>query len=215
MRIRNHRLLLAFVATAATAPLVAIAQPASAAPTFPPVSAPAAVAARCRATTSADLAKFFGNEIPRLLREDQIPGAVVSVVSGNRTVFTGGYGMADLGQRAPFSASDSLVRVASISKLFTWTAVMQQVQAGQLDLNADVNRYLKDFKIPATFPRPITLLDLMDHTAGFEDYVIGTAAHTAAGIPPLGDYLAHHMPARIQPPGEISAYSNYGAALAG
>jgi hypothetical protein len=55
----------------------------------------------------------------------------------------------------------------------------------------------------------------MDHTAGFEDYVIDTAAHTAADTPPLGDYLAHHMPARIRPPGEISAYSNYGAALAG
>ncbi len=123
--------------------------------------------------------------------------------------------MADVEHHVPASASTSLVRVASISKLFTWTAVMQQVEAGRLDLNADVNRYLKEFKIPDAFPQPMTLQNLMDHTAGFEDFVIGTAARGAADVPPLGDYLARHMPARIRPPGEVTAYSNYGAALAG
>ena len=220
MRSQKYRVLLALLAAAATVPLAEASQPASAAPASAPVSAPASPTTApadpaCATATAASLATFFDDEVPRLLRKDQIPGAVVSVVSGDRTAFTGGYGRADVARGVPFSASDSLVRVASISKLFTWTAVMQQVQAGKLDLLADVNRYLKDLKIPATFPQPITLLDLMDHTAGFEDYAIGTAGRSAADVPPLGDYLANHMPARIRPPGEITAYSNYGAALAG
>jgi CubicO group peptidase (beta-lactamase class C family) len=205
MRTQMYRVLATLVAAAATVPVAALSQPAWAAP------APSG----CQTATPADLARFFDDEIPRLLREDRIPGAVVSVVSGGTTAFAGGYGMADVEHRIPFSASTSLVRVASISKLFTWTAVMQQVEAGRLDLNTDVNRYLTDFKIPSTFPQPITLRNLMDHTAGFEDFVIGTAARSADDVPPLGDYLAHHMPARIRPPGEVSAYSNYGAALAG
>ncbi len=138
------------------------------------------------------------------LADDGVPGAVVSVVAGGETVFAEGYGRADVEHGVEFDAARSLVRIASISKLFTWTAVMQLVEAGRLDLDVDVNRYLTDFEVPATFPEPVTLQHLMDHTAGFEERVIGTAAHTAAD-----------MPARIRPPGKISAYSNYGAALAG
>ncbi len=130
-------------------------------------------------------------------------------------MFAKGYGLADVERGVAFSASRSLVRIASITKLFTWTAVMQQVETGRLDLKADVNRYLNGFQIPATYPKPVTLQTLMDHTAGFEDHVIGTGARTAADVPPLGEYLADNMPARVRPPGEISAYSNYGAALAG
>jgi CubicO group peptidase (beta-lactamase class C family) len=162
----------------------------------------AAAPALCAAPTAAALQDFFGADPP-----DAPGGTVVTVVSGDRTVFAQGYGSLD--------AQRSLIRIASISKLFTWTAVMQQVQAGRLDLNTDVNHYLKTFRIPATYPQPITLLDLMNHTAGFEDQTIGLGARTAADVQPLGDYLATHIPARIRPPGQISAYSNYGAALAG
>jgi CubicO group peptidase (beta-lactamase class C family) len=166
------------------------------------VSAAAAAPAGCVAPSAAALQEFFGAEAP------VTPGGVVvSVVSGDRTVFAQGYGTLD--------AQRSLVRIASITKLFTWTAVMQQVEAGRLDLNTDVNKYLTAFKIPATYPEPITLLTLMNHTSGFEDRIIGTAARTAADVQPLGAYLAEHMPARIRPPGEIGAYSNYGAGLAG
>ncbi|HEV7649842.1 MAG TPA: serine hydrolase domain-containing protein [Actinophytocola sp.] len=179
----------------------------------PPASA--APAPGCATATPAALADFFDRELPDRLRHDRVPGAVVSVVSGRDTVFAKGYGMADAEHGVAFSPSRSLVRIASITKLFTWTAVMQQVEAGRLDLDVDVNRYLKAFKIPATFPKPVTLRDLMDHTAGFEERIIGTAARTAADMPALEEFLADDMPARIRPPGEVAAYSNYGAALAG
>jgi CubicO group peptidase (beta-lactamase class C family) len=179
------------------------------------VAASPAAATSCPTASSPDLAAFFDGALPSRLTEAHVPGAVVSVIADGTTAFSRGYGLADAGARAPFDPARSLVRIASITKLFTWTAVMQQVQAGRLDLDADVNTYLTAFKVPATFDQPVTLRTLMDHTAGFEYSIIGTGARTAADVPPLGDYLAAHMPARIRPPGQVSAYENYGAGLAG
>jgi CubicO group peptidase (beta-lactamase class C family) len=181
-----------------------------------PVARPAwSAPADCGNPTPAALADFFDTAVPDRLAHDRVPGAVVSVVAGGRTVFAKGYGLADVEHNVAFDPARSLVRIASITKLFTWTAVMQQVEAGRLDLNADVNTYLTAFKIPSTYPEPVTLQTLMNHTAGFEDRIIGTGARTPADVAPLGRYLADNMPARIRRPGEISAYSNYGAALAG
>ena len=183
------------------------------------VAAPATSSAEtgpgCAKATPTALGDFFDGALPGGLDEYHVPGAVVSVVSGGDTVFAKGYGEADAEHGVEFDPSRSLVRIASVSKLFTWTAVMQQVEAGKLDLDTDVNRYLKDFQVPATFPEPVTLRDLMNHTAGFEERIIGTAARTAEDMPALGEILADEMPARIRPPGEMSGYSNYGAALAG
>jgi CubicO group peptidase (beta-lactamase class C family) len=180
-----------------------------------PVAPAHAAPAGCGTPTPAALAGFFDGTLPGLLARDRVPGAVVSVVAGGGTAFGKGYGSADLAGGVAFDPDRTLVRIASITKLFTWTAVMQQVEAGRLDLDADVNRYLDGFAVPATYPAPVTLRTLMDHTSGFEERVIGTGARDAAGVPPLREYLADNMPARIRPPGEISAYSNYGAALAG
>ena len=92
---------------------------------------------------------------------------------------------------------------------------MQLVEQGGLDLDRDVNDYLPGLRIPATYPRPITLAHLMTHTAGFEERAFGFYARSAADLVPLQMFLADHLPARVYPPGEVSAYSNYGAALAG
>ncbi|WP_426507830.1 serine hydrolase domain-containing protein [Dactylosporangium sp. McL0621] len=178
-----------------------------------PVSpASAAPTAGCADVTTAAVETLVDEQLQPFIRNDKVPGAVVSVVAGGQTVFGKGYGLADVARGVPMDAQISAVRIASISKLFTYTAVMQQVEAGKIDLGADVNTYLKAFKIPATYPRPITVGDLMNHTAGFEDRIIGTGAH---GPTNLGEFLAANIPVRIRPPGEISAYSNYGAALAG
>ena len=200
-RLMVMKLLMSLVVGGLMVPLVAA--PASAAPT-----------ASCGQVTPAALADYFNTAVPDKLARDKVPGAVVSVVAGGETVFAQGYGLSDVERGTPMSATDSLVRIASITKLFTWTAVMQQVEAGRLDLDADVNTYL-DVKVPDTFPAPVTLRNLMDHTAGFENVVVGTGARTASDVPPLHDYLAANMPRRIYPPGVITAYSNYGAGLAG
>jgi CubicO group peptidase (beta-lactamase class C family) len=148
-----------------------------------PISAASAAPADCGVPTAGALAGYFDTAVPDGLKQNHVPGAVVSVVAGDRTVFAKGYGLADAEDGVPFDPDRSLVRIASITKLFTWTAVMQQVQAGRLDLHTDVNHYLTAFKIPSTYPQPVTLQNLMDHTAGFEDRIIGTGARTAATSP--------------------------------
>ena len=162
-----------------------------------------------------ELEDFLDNEITAELNDYHIPGAAVSVVKDGQLFFAKGYGYANLQDNKPVVANQTLFMVGSVTKLFTWTAVMQLVEQGRLDLNADVNTYLKSFQIPATYPQPITLKNLMTHSAGFEDRNVGTIAQGADNIEPLGDYLAHNMPARVRPPGEVTAYSNYGVALAG
>jgi CubicO group peptidase (beta-lactamase class C family) len=163
----------------------------------------------------AELESFFDGIITKQLENLHIPGAVVSVVKDGGLIFAKGYGYADWERRIPFQPETSLVRIGSVTKLFTWTSVMQLVEQGLLDLNADVNTYLTAFQVPDTYPEPVTLAHLMTHTAGFENAGIGSGASRKEDVPPLGEYLAGHMPARVRPPGGISAYSNYGGALAG
>jgi CubicO group peptidase (beta-lactamase class C family) len=111
-------------------------------------------------------------------------------------------------------ANATLVRPGSTSKLFTWTAIMQLVEQGKIDLNADVNRYL-DFKIPERFGRPITLTDMMTHRAGFEEGLKDAIVSDPARMQTLGAFLKNHIRPELFAPGEVPAYSNYGTALAG
>ena len=166
-------------------------------------------------TGTHDLETFMDGVMAAQLKDDQIPGATVSVVKDGEILFAKGYGYADIQRSEQVNAATTLFRIGSVSKLFTWTAVMQLAEEGKVDLHADVNTYLKTFKIPATYPQPITLANLLTHTAGFEDSGIGTFVLTAHDLQPLGPWLATHIPARVRAPGVLTSYSNYGAALAG
>ncbi len=108
----------------------------------------------------------------------------------------------------------TMVRIGSTSKLFTWTAVMQLVEQGKLDLDRDVNDYL-DFKIPHDFGRPVTLRDLMNHRGGFEEGLKDILRTDPHGLPSTEAYLKEHPRPMLFPPGQVPAYSNYGASLAG
>jgi CubicO group peptidase (beta-lactamase class C family) len=163
----------------------------------------------------ADLEAFFDGVLGVQLESRHIAGAVVAVVVGDRVVFRKGYGYADIDARQKVDPDKTLFRIASITKLFTWTAVMQQYEEGKLDLDADINKYLKDVQVPATFAEPITLKHLMSHTPGFDDWVIGVFAHKAEDLPPLAQMLRQQMPSRVRPPGELPSYSNQGTAMAG
>ena len=165
------------------------------------------------ALTGEDLSTFFDGLMPFALQRGDVAGAVISVVKDGKIIFAKGYGYADLKTRAPPSPETTLFRPGSTSKLFTWTAVMQLVQQGKLNLDRNINDYL-DFAIPPRDGKPITLRDLMTHTPGFEDTARGLINVGAQQVV-LDDYLKTHLPARIFPPGEIVAYSNYGCGLAG
>ena len=162
--------------------------------------------------TAADVEAFLDGLLPQQLLRDDIAGATVSVVKDGQLLFTKGYGYADYQSRKPVVPTETLFRPGSVSKLFTWTAVMQLYEQGKLDLDRDVNSYL-DFQIPYAYG-PITLKHIMTHTAGFEGRIKDLIV-TGSESPDLGQYLKTHIPPQIFPPGTTPAYSNYATALAG
>jgi CubicO group peptidase (beta-lactamase class C family) len=160
---------------------------------------------------SASLGAWLDSLVPRALKDGDIAGAVVVVVKDGRILLEKGYGFGDVQRRIPMDPGETVIPVGSVSKLFTWTAAMQQVQLGKLSIDRDINRDL-DFRIPEAFGKPITLRDLMTHTAGFEERAFRTYKVPRA----LEEHLkGTPVSERIFPPGEVVAYSNYGSMLAG
>ncbi len=174
----------------------------------------ATTSAAAPALTRVAIAEFFDTALTVQEQDYPIAGAVIGVVHDGEILYLGGYGWADIEAQVPADPRRSLFRIASISKPFIWTALMQLVERGELSLDDPVQRYL-DFEIPATFDAPILIRHLMSHTPGFEERGTGTAARTLAEVPSLRDYLVTRMPARVRPPGQQASYSNYGTALAG
>ena len=147
-----------------------------------------------------DLESFMDGLLTAVLKEKNIAGATLAVIVDGKVTLTKGYGFADIDKQIPVDPKTTLFRIGSITKLFVWTAVMQQVALGKLNLEADINTYLKDFKIPDEFDQPITLKHLMTHTPGFEDRVIGLFAKDSTKLLPLGTILKKELPDRVRPP---------------
>jgi CubicO group peptidase (beta-lactamase class C family) len=164
--------------------------------------------------TRADVQAWLDGFLPYALQVGDIPGAVVTVVKDGEVLFKKGYGYADLKRKKPVDPDRTLFRPGSVSKLFTWTAVMQLVEQGKLDLDQDVNTYL-DFKIPPAFGKPITLRNAMTHTPGFEEVGRNLFSDDTTKVQPNGEWLKSWTPKRIYEPGTVPAYSNYATAMSG
>ncbi|MDT9598867.1 serine hydrolase domain-containing protein [Sphingosinicella rhizophila] len=161
-----------------------------------------------------DLEPWLDAMVPAALERTDIAGGAIVIVKDGRILFQKGYGYSDVARRKPVDPGETMFRPGSVAKTFTWTAVMQLVEKGRIDLDADVNAYL-DFRIPRHGGNAVTMRMLMHHSAGFEEAVKGMMAQDAASLKPLGLHLKQSVPAQIYPPGRISAYSNYSTALAG
>jgi len=166
-----------------------------------------------RPLTREDLEAWLDGYMPYALQRADVAGAVVAVVKGGEVLLQKGYGYADVTTHRPVDPQNTLFRPGSVSKLFTWTAVMQLVEQHRIDLDRDINTYL-DFKIPPFHGQPVTMRNLMTHTAGFQDSLKDMVTANASA-PALGDFLKQQVPDRVFPPGQVTSYSNYGATLAG
>lgn len=177
------------------------------APAAPPVRSAAPMLEK------ADVDAWLDGYMPYALQRGDAAGAVVVVVKDGRILTQRGFGYANVAKRRTVDPERTLFRQASISKLITWTAVMQMVERGRIDLDRDVNAYL-DFRIPDRFGKPITMRNLMTHRAGFEEVQRGLNSYDAKDIPPLDVAVKRWVPTRIFAPGTTPAYSNYGTTLA-
>jgi CubicO group peptidase (beta-lactamase class C family) len=162
------------------------------------------------------LEAFIDGLVKPLMKNGSSPSGTVAIAKDGELIFAKGYGHQDVDKQIPVEPAHTLFRPGSTSKLFTWVSVMQLVEQGRLDLDADVNTYLETFKIRDTFDQPITLRHILTHTPGFEDGALGyLILDDPEGIMPLRDSMARYQPARVNPPGKQTAYSNYATSLAG
>ena len=164
--------------------------------------------------SAADLGAWLDGLVNYGLKSGDIAGAEFSIVKDGAVLFQSGYGYADVDKRTPMDPERTMTRIGSTSKLFTWTAVMQLVEQGKLDLHRNVDDYL-DFKVSPSGGPPITLLDLMNHKGGFEEGLKDVLALDPHQLESTERYLKEHPRPQLFKPGSVPAYSNYGCALAG
>jgi CubicO group peptidase (beta-lactamase class C family) len=188
--------------------------PPAPAPNTGEAGAAGAGAGATHALDAADLETWLDGRVPYALKTGDIAGLTLVVVKDGKVLLEKGYGYADVGAKVRMDPRESLVRPGSTSKLFTWTAVMQLVQQGKIDIDRNVNDYL-DFKIEEKFGKPVTMRDLMNHRAGFEEGLKDLLSYDPARSPTTERYLKDHPRPMLFAPGRVPAYSNYGVALAG
>ena len=166
------------------------------------------------AVDRAQLAAFVDSLMVAEMGREKIPGAGFVFVQNGQVVFQRGYGLADVARGRPAIPESTIWRIGSISKVFTATAVMQLVDRGLIDLDAPVERYVRRVKIPHTYPEAVTVRQLLDHTAGFDEIRPGTQAATRDSLLPLDRFLQTRL-VQVRSPGRTIAYSTYGITLAG
>lgn len=189
---------------AAALPSMTAAQPAHAAPAAAQPVQPAGIAG---------LEDFVDGVMAQQLATREVAGAVVAVVYRGDLLFSRGYGFADVDKGTAVDGQSTLFRPGSVSKMFTWSALLQQVEQGRVNLDADVNAYL-DFRIPPFEGQPIRVRDLMSHSVGMSD-IGGITAPSVDKLVPYNEWIKTHIPQRLWPAGTDISYSNYGTALAG
>ncbi len=144
-----------------------------------------------------------------------VPGACVIISEQGKTVFSKCYGYSDLDKKSIIKENDTYFEWGSITKTFVWVSVLQLEEEGLIDLDADIRKYLpKEFLKNLKYEETITILDLMNHTAGFEDFLVDFRYIREKDKISLKKVLSNHQPVQIFKPETVSAYSNWGAALA-
>ena len=171
-------------------------------------------------TDAVEFGKFTDDWFSKNLKEQKLPGLVFIAVKDGGVFYKKGYGHANIKANIPADPDTTAFFTASVSKLITATAVMQLAERGKLKLDADINSYLNKprdltIKYPFQNQKPVTAINLLTHTAGFDEKISGLAELNPDEVLPLLDYLKVFQPPIIFAPGEITSYSNYGFSLAG
>ncbi len=116
----------------------------------------------------------FGKEekieslIQKSMHSFQIPGLAIGIVENNKIVYAKGFGVKNLNTNEPVTTG-SLFHMASVSKPFSATSIMQLVEQGNMDLDAPVVRYLSYFKIDDERYKDITVRQMLGHLSGMPD----------------------------------------------
>ena len=206
-RVRPASVNAAVVSTPSVTPGATIAAP-----------TPAPVLVSAAPLPAADLEAYVDGVVRTSMVRDHIAGVTIAVVQNGQVILKKGYGVASLTSGRRVDPDKTLFRVGSISKTFTWIALMNEVEAGRMRLDTPVNIYLPEkLQLKDQGKKsPVRLRDLMTHTAGFEDRALGQLfERDPRRERSLELYLRQERPNRVREPGVLPAYSNYGVALVG
>lgn len=163
-----------------------------------------------------NIQEFIDEYFQKKMDEYHVPGAAIAVVKGNKEFLSVAYGVENLETREPVTTDKTLFPAASVSKLFTATAVMQLYEQGKLDLYHDIKPYIPAVKIRNSFDKPITCSALLTHSSGLDEQSeLAGSTLDIAKIESQEYYFSQHIPTVIQEPGSVSNYSNMGYNLLG
>ncbi len=180
------------------------------------MSLAATVAAANININPADIEVWSDKTFTQAFQDRQFSGLVIAVVQDGELLFTKGYGYADFKQKTPMDPARTQIRIGSVTKVFTATAIAQLLERGKISsLDDPANRYLKRFQLPKAYDREITIWDLLTHRAGFEDTAFGMASLQAPQVPVPGEVVERFMPKIVREPGTLSVYSNFSTATLG
>src|SRR2546429_9193315 len=130
--------------------------------------------AQIQEATKTDLVARLSTELePKIKAEIQqghLPGFAIGVIRNGKLIYAKGFGVAKLGGNTPIT-SRSLFHMASVTKTFVATAVMQLVEKCKIDLDAPLTRYLPYFRLDDERYRAITIRQMLSHTSGIPDTV--------------------------------------------
>ncbi|MGG4449425.1 serine hydrolase [Brevibacillus porteri] len=151
------------------------------------------------------------------MKKFNVNGSNFVVVRDGKVLVNKGYGFADKEKNIPVD-KDTVFQIGSVTKTFTAMAVLQQVDAGKIDLHHNVEAYLGGLKIPNKTGKPLTLYDMLTYSSGFDSPDITTflgPQYIEQDIS-LAEFVSkNNMPSVIRPPGEVYSYDNTGFLLAG
>lgn len=160
--------------------------------------------------------QWVDHGLPVLMKKHKVTGVSAAFVYKDKVLLRG-FGYASLAKKQKVDPVRSLFRPGSISKLFTWIALMQLREKGKVDFNVPIQTYLKGVSLPVRFssPKPLTIHHLMTHTPGFDDQLIGLLSLKPSAKKTLFEAVTTPTVVQVRPPGEAVAYSNYGTMLGG
>ena len=158
---------------------------------------------QAQSLTTESVASFLDTFFDSAEAKAQYVGASVVVVKDGKILAEKGYGYADHESKTPVDPKSTAFRVASVSKTFTAAAVMQLVEQGKVDLQADFQTYVKGLEFDNPFDKPVTVENLLTHTTGFEirdpqqedihadfDKTVSMEDYAQQHMPPVSENLA-------------------------
>ncbi|TKI80259.1 beta-lactamase family protein, partial [Bacillus wiedmannii] len=115
-----------------------------------------------------EIEAFTNKVIPEKMKKENAAGVAFVVVKDNQILFQKGFGFSDKEKNTPIDPKKTVFRLASISKVFTASAVMQLVEQGKIDLNKDIVNYMGGLKYQNNMSEPVIMEHLLTHTTGFD-----------------------------------------------